>query len=124
MAMMDNAGGGAAAAGFNPWGLIGGAALGGLQSIFGAAKRRRQGELQATTTQYSPWTGLKGESPDEVNGFGNVLQGAAQGLSLGQNLAQAKREAAWDQLRQRYAEAGIRRMEADEDAPYVAPGFE
>lgn len=121
MAMMDNAGGGGAAAtGFNPWGLIGGAALGGLQTIFGAGKRRRQAELQATTTQYSPWTGLKGESPDEVNGFGNVMQGAAQGLSLGQNLAQAKREAAWDDLRRRYAEAVINQTD---DRPYTAPGF-
>jgi hypothetical protein len=119
MAMADNAGGAGAASWFNPWTAIGGGVLGGIGALFNAGKRRRQAELQATTTQYSPWTGMKGEAPEETNAFGDVTQGLAQGLAFGQNLAGQKRDSEWDDLRKKYMQKLVDR----DDPPYIAPGF-
>jgi gas vesicle protein len=103
----------------DPWSLVGGGVIGGLGALFNAGKKRKQARLQAETTMYSPWTGLKGEAPEETNAFGDVTQGLAQGLAFGQNMANQKSASEWDDLRKKYMTKLIDR----DDPPYIAPGF-
>lgn len=71
-------------------GLLIGAAAGGLKSAaIDAPAAARERKLQAATTAFSPWTGLKGAAPRNVDPFGNMLKFGATGAGLEQSIGAA-----------------------------------
>lgn len=52
-------------------------------------KSRKQYELAANTQRYSPWTGLRAQTPEDPDAFGAAMQGGVQGYALGQNIQSA-----------------------------------
>lgn len=53
--------------------ILGG--LGALKGILDNARAGEQQKVQAATTKWSPWTGMKAEAPK----YGDILGGAMQG---------------------------------------------
>jgi hypothetical protein len=62
--------------------LLGGGLFGLGKTAYDSAGRSSDKEVQAATTRYSPWTGMKGAQPREVDPFGNVLKGGLSGAML------------------------------------------
>lgn len=48
-------------------------------------KERNQAQLQATTTKYSPWTGMSAAPPTRADPVGNAIAGAAAGAAMDQS---------------------------------------
>lgn len=71
-----------------PWGMAIGAGLGGLLGISAAEEEqknaRKQAMIAAARDEFSPWTGLEGENPDQVNKLGITAAGLMSGAAAGQ----------------------------------------
>lgn len=88
-------------------GLLAGLGMGVANAFGGAAKAKKQREVEASKEQFSPWTGMHGDS-NKIQGatpIGDVAGGALTGLGLEQNLSQAgglndwlKNNSAWKDL--------------------------
>lgn len=66
--------------------LIAGAALGTLKGVKGMVDESKDRKLQAETTRYSPWTGMKAADPRRANLFGDLLSGGLTGAMIGQGI--------------------------------------
>lgn len=86
-----------AASGFmagGPWGAIIGAALGLAKDVEGKKQAADERKRQAAMTRYSPWTGMHGTTVQDPSTIGDVGQGAAAGLQMGQNYDRSRMMAA------------------------------
>lgn len=68
---------------------LAGLAAGGVKSGIEAGNEKKDRQLQAETTRYSPWTGMQAEAPRRTDFLGNLLQGGLSGAMLGRNINQA-----------------------------------
>lgn len=71
--------------------LIGGGLFGVGKSVADSAGRESDKKVQAETTRFSPWTGMKAEAPRKVDAFGNILKGGLSGATI----ANAGANAGW-----------------------------
>lgn len=60
------------------------AGLGGVKGIADMVKEGKDRDVQAATTKWSPWTGMKAEAPKRADLIGNVMQGGMAGLLMNQ----------------------------------------
>lgn len=68
------------------WAALIGAALGAVKGKADARKHQDDKELAATTTRFSPWTGLKGQVTTPQGGAGQgMLKGGMAGYLGGKN---------------------------------------
>lgn len=67
-------------------GALGGLALGGVKSLLGADKEKRDRALAADTQRYSPWTGMQAAPVEENDVVGNLVSGGVAGAQFGQGL--------------------------------------
>lgn len=67
-------------------GASAGGLLGILKAIMDSNNERKDRIMQATTTRYSPWTGLKAQAVSHSNGVGDAAAGVAGGAQLAQGL--------------------------------------
>lgn len=63
--------------------LLGGGLFGLGKTAYDAEGRSSDKKVQAATTRYSPWTGMQGQEPRQVDPFGNILKGGLSGAMLG-----------------------------------------
>lgn len=63
-----------------------GLAAGAGKSVLDQAAEKKQRQLQAETTRYSPWTGMQAEAPKRTDWLGNMLQGGLGGGMMGMNI--------------------------------------
>lgn len=106
--------------GLDPISIVGGGLLGGIKSLLDLGKQKRQARIQAATTAFSPWTGMKAAAPEEANPYGDILQGAAQGAAFGQGLADREEKDTWGRLAKRRFETETALLERLNDMPYGA----
>jgi hypothetical protein len=87
----DALSGAGAGAAFGPWGAGIGAGAGLVKYFaFDKPANDRKRALAAATQKYSPWTGLSAEAPDQINPMSGLMQGAASGAAMGQNMQAAQ----------------------------------
>lgn len=73
---------------FGPYGAAAGAGLGLIKYFaFDKPGNDRKRQLAATTEKFSPWTGLHGDVPGQINPMSAGISGAGMGASMGQNVA-------------------------------------
>lgn len=70
-------------------GALGGLAIGGVKSLLGAEKEKRDRQLAADTQRYSPWTGMQAGPIEKNDVVGNLLQGGIGGALQGQSIGAA-----------------------------------
>lgn len=94
----DALSGAGAGAAFGPWGAGIGAGAGLIKYFaFDKPANDRKRALAATTQKFSPWTGMNAEAPDQINPMSGLMQGAATGAALGQNMSAANSNQALQQ---------------------------
>ena len=79
-----------------PWIPIAvGAGIGLLQAQNKKEEEAKDRALQATTTQYSPYTGMHAAAPERTDTLGMAAGGAAAGAQFGQNMQAAEDRHEW-----------------------------
>lgn len=67
-------------------------------------KYEQEKKNAAATQRYSPWTGMKADTPTQPSMIGTAVQGGAQGAAMGQSFQNANLQNQW--LKQGYSPWG------------------
>jgi hypothetical protein len=105
---------------FGPWGAAAGAGAGLIKYFaFDKPANDRKRALAAATEKFSPWTGLHGEVPDQINPMSSAMSGAGAGMATAQNLQAAQGNQALQQSQIDLNKARTQSMQA----PGTQTGF-
>lgn len=88
-----------------PWGALIGAGLGLVKGKFDQDREKRDRQVQAQTTRFSPWTHMQAGPVQAADMMGAVMQGGSTGAALGQGFDKMRmddsyRQAQMDALKQ------------------------